>query len=97
MLVEGLHKLVDAALMEVANKDELNAMGLLQSVQPHHMAWCAHRYLVDDAWADAFGTLTITTAAWLEEGTIDSSFKRGKGTELWGRFYGSEHTRAEPK
>ena len=51
----------------------------------------------DEAWADAFGTLTITTAAWFEEGKIDSSFKRGKGTELWGRLYGSEHTRAEPK
>ena len=51
----------------------------------------------DEAWADAFGTLTITTAAWFEEGKIDSSFTPGEGTELWGRLYGSAQKRAEPK
>ena len=51
----------------------------------------------NDAWADDLGTLTITTTAWFEEGKIDPSFKRGRGTELWGRLYGSEQTRAVPK
>jgi hypothetical protein len=51
----------------------------------------------NDAWADDLGTLTITTVAWFEEGKIDSSFTLGEGTELWGRLYGSERKRAEPK
>ena len=51
----------------------------------------------NDAWADDLGTLTITTAAWFEEGKIESSFTPGEGTELWGRLYGSAQKRAEPK
>jgi hypothetical protein len=37
----------------------------------------------NDAWADDLGTPTITTAAWFEEGKVDSSFTPGEGTELW--------------
>jgi hypothetical protein len=51
----------------------------------------------DDAWADHFGTLAISTAAWFEEGKLDVSFKRGKSMELRGWLYGLEETRAEPE
>jgi hypothetical protein len=39
----------------------------------------------DGAWADDLGTLTITTAAWFEEGKIDPSFSsRGRARSYGG-------------